>query len=99
MLDIEREGFRLDIESEDWSAWAYTRPCPACFGTGRKLATVPRLLLDATMDAAARTELLVYADRLQADGDERGLLIAHALAGQPHPGADAWLDRLAEVQR
>jgi len=63
----------------------FTDPCPACTGTGRKLAPVPRLLLDATTDAA-RTELLVLADRLQAAGDPLGELLGWALGlwtGEP----------------
>jgi hypothetical protein len=60
--------------------------CPACSGTGRKLSPVPRLLLDATTDATARAELLVYSDRLQNAGDPRGDLLMWALAlwtGEP----------------
>jgi hypothetical protein len=55
------------------------KACPACSGSGRKIVSVPRLLLDSTTDATDRAELLVYADRLQAAGDPRGDLLAWAL--------------------
>jgi hypothetical protein len=72
--------------------------CSACSGTGR---THVARLLDATTDETARAALDVYADELQAAGDERGLLLAHALAhalaGQPHPGAISWLQQFTGV--
>jgi hypothetical protein len=69
--------FRVD----DWSpSDIYQRQCPACSGSGRKLAPVPRLLLDAATDPAARAEPLTHADRLANSGDTRCEVLTWALA-------------------
>jgi hypothetical protein len=107
---LEDEGWERTSEPYDTGLgaipWALDlrRPCPACSGSGRNLAAVPRLLLDATTDAAARDALLVYSDQLQAAGDPTGELLSWALVlwtgEQCQPGhlhtveAVAWLDRL-----
>ncbi len=64
-----------------------TRQCPACNVTGRETIPVARLLLDAASgDATALEHLPKHADRLQAEGDPRGELLAWALgpwSGEP----------------
>jgi hypothetical protein len=59
----------------------------ACSATGRTLISVPRLLLDATTDAAARDALDVHAEvKLRDRGDPLGELLGWALGlwtGEP----------------
>jgi len=54
-------------------------PCSACDKTGRRIASVPRLLLDATTDTTALALLHVHADMLCAANDPAGLQLAWGL--------------------
>jgi hypothetical protein len=86
-------GRCLDCKGRGWLWWdgEDAHPpgrieCPVC-ERGRKMVPVARMLLDAVSgDPTALEHLPKHADRLQAEGDPRGELLALALgpwSGEP----------------